>query len=103
MSQFLIALHRPYGHAPLSDDPAMHRDIDALNAEMVAAGVRVFVGGLRPTDQIQALAPAPSSQTDRQMDGWMRAAEQQPPHWWLSLTAAGREPLALWYCLSVLW
>ena len=26
----------------------MHREIDLLNDEMVAAGVRIFVGGLKP-------------------------------------------------------
>ena len=33
----------------------MHRDIDVLNEEMVAAGVRVFVGGLQPARHARSL------------------------------------------------
>lgn len=49
MALFLIALHRPNGWEGTDADPGMMPDIDALNDEMVAAGVRVFVGGLQPT------------------------------------------------------
>jgi len=49
MSQYLIAIHHPDNYDPATlEDDAMHRDIDALNDAMVAAGVRVFVGGLAP-------------------------------------------------------
>ncbi len=33
----------------------MSRDIDALNDEMMAAGVIIFVGGLRPTGSAKSL------------------------------------------------
>ena len=33
----------------------MSRDIDALNAEMKVAGVRVFVGGLQPVSSAKSL------------------------------------------------
>ena len=33
----------------------MHRDIDVLNDEMVAAGVRIFVGGLHPASSAKSL------------------------------------------------
>lgn len=33
----------------------MHSDIDALNNEMVAAGVRLFVGGLQPAVSAKSL------------------------------------------------
>lgn len=49
MTQYLVAIHHPDDYDPaVSEDVAMARDIDALNDEMVAAGVRVFVGGLQP-------------------------------------------------------
>jgi len=49
MSQYLIAIHLPDNYDPsLSEDEAMSRDIDALNEEMINAGVRTFVGGLTP-------------------------------------------------------
>jgi len=48
MPQFLVALYRPHDYDPATEDSAMSHDIDALNAAMIAAGVRVFVGGLAP-------------------------------------------------------
>lgn len=49
MTQYLVAIHHPDGYDPsLAEDDAMRSDISALNAEMVAAGIRVFVGGLQP-------------------------------------------------------
>jgi hypothetical protein len=37
----------------------MHRDIDALNDEMKAVGVRIFVGGLRPASSAKSLRVQP--------------------------------------------
>jgi hypothetical protein len=49
MTQYLVAIYRPENYAPaVSEDEAMGREIDALNDEMKAAGVRVFVRGLQP-------------------------------------------------------
>ena len=38
----------------------MSRDIDALNEEMVAAGVRIFVGGLSPASSARSLRAQPN-------------------------------------------
>lgn len=49
MPQYLVAIHHPDDYDPaVAEDEAMDRDIDALNDEMKAAGVRIFVGGLYP-------------------------------------------------------
>lgn len=49
MPRFLIAIHRPNNYDPTTaEDDAMRRNISALNNEMEAAGIRVFVGGLHP-------------------------------------------------------
>jgi hypothetical protein len=48
MSQFLVAIHHPDDFDPASEGEATRNDISALNREMIEAGVRVFVGGLRP-------------------------------------------------------
>jgi len=37
----------------------MHRDIDALNEEMIAAGVRLFVGGLQHVSAAKSLRAKP--------------------------------------------
>jgi len=58
MKRYLVAIHRPDNYDPSTEDAAMHRAIDALNDEMVARGVRVFVGGLHPASRARSLRPA---------------------------------------------
>jgi hypothetical protein len=59
MTQYLIAIHLPDDFDPSLQDKAMERDIDVLNEEMVAAGVRVFVGGLLPVSSAKSLRAQP--------------------------------------------
>lgn len=62
MTQYLVAIHHPDDYDPSVEDDAMHREIDALNEEMIAAGVRVFVGGLRPAASARSLRAQPDGQ-----------------------------------------
>jgi hypothetical protein len=62
MTQYLIAIHHPDDYDTSTEDEAMARDIDVLNNEMVAAGVRVFVGGLQPTRRARSLRKQPDGQ-----------------------------------------
>ena len=56
MTQYLVAIHHSDDYDPsVAEDEAMHRDIDALNDEMKAAGVRIFVGGLEPASSATSL------------------------------------------------
>lgn len=55
MTRYLVAIHHPDDFVPYSEDEATHRDISALNEEMVAAGVRVFVGGLAPVSSAKSV------------------------------------------------
>lgn len=58
MTRYLVTIHHPEGYDPAeSEDEAMARDIDALNDEMVAAGVRVLVGGLHPPSSATSFRP----------------------------------------------
>lgn len=59
MPNFLVAIYRPPDYEPEEEDEVMGREIDALNAEMVAAGVRVFVGGLQPVATAKSLRHQP--------------------------------------------
>jgi hypothetical protein len=60
MTQYLVAIHHPDDYDPsTAEDEAMDRDIDALNAEMVAAGIRIFVGGLQPAMRAKSLRRKP--------------------------------------------
>ena len=49
MTKFLVAIHHPHGYDGSLEGEAMIRDINALNDEMDAAGVKVFAGGLDTT------------------------------------------------------
>jgi hypothetical protein len=55
MPQYLIAIHHPDDYDPSTEDEAMGRDIDVLNEEMIAAGIRVFVGGLHSAKSAKSL------------------------------------------------
>jgi hypothetical protein len=59
MTQYLVAIHHPDDYDPSVETEAMSRDIDVLNDEMVAAGVRVFVGGLSPAGSAKSLRAQP--------------------------------------------
>ena len=59
MTQFLVAIHLPDDFDPSVQDKAMERDIDALNEEMEAKGVRLFAGGLRPAKEAKSLRAQP--------------------------------------------
>lgn len=55
--KFLVAIHHPDDYDPSIEDEAMTRAIDLLNEEMVAKGVRVFVGGLHTAPHAKSLRP----------------------------------------------
>ena len=59
MKQYLVAIHLPDDYDPSVETEAMSRDIDALNEEMVVAGVRIFVGGLSPASSAKSLRAQP--------------------------------------------
>jgi hypothetical protein len=60
MKQYLVAIYHPDNYDPSVETEAMSRDIDALNEEMVAAGVRIFVGGLSPASSARSLRAQPN-------------------------------------------
>ena len=60
MAQYLVAIHHPDDYDPSVETEAMSRDIDVLNDEMVAAGVRIFVGGLSPASSAKSLRAQPN-------------------------------------------
>ena len=59
MTQYLVAIHHPDDYDPSVEGEAISSDIHALNREMVAAGVRVFVGGLSPAGRAKSLRAQP--------------------------------------------
>ncbi|MGA8022445.1 MAG: hypothetical protein WB990_05725, partial [Candidatus Acidiferrales bacterium] len=59
MPQYLVAIHHPDNFDPSTESEATVRDIDALNQEMAAAGVVVFVGGLTSPRDAKSLRAQP--------------------------------------------
>src|SRR5262249_18229073 len=59
MTQYLVALPLPEDYDPALEKEETRRDITALNEEMKAGGVRVFVGGLEPARQARSLRGQP--------------------------------------------
>jgi len=53
--EYLVAIHHPDGYDGSLESEAMMQDIDALNAEMMAAGVWKFAGGLQPAGKAKSL------------------------------------------------
>ena len=60
MAQYLAAIHLPEDFDPSAQDKAMEHDIDVLNEEMEAKGVRLFAGGLRPASDVNSLRVQPN-------------------------------------------
>ncbi len=87
MTQFLVAVLRPldFDHAASLDEAARH-DIDALDQEMVAAGVRVFVGGLRPPKSAKRVEPRTGSETLVQEGQNLIAPDYMDGFWVLKCT-----------------
>ena len=59
MTRYLVAIYRPDDYDPSVETEAMAREIHALNDEMVAAGIRAFVGGLTPASSARSLRAQP--------------------------------------------
>lgn len=59
MTQYLVAIHHPDGYDGPLETEAMSRDIDVLNEEMEAAGVRIFAAGLSAASSARSLRAQP--------------------------------------------
>jgi hypothetical protein len=55
MPKYLVTIYHHDDYDPSAEDEAMERAIDVLNEEMVAAGARIFVGGLHSPDRARSL------------------------------------------------
>ena len=59
MPQYLVSGYLPDNYDPSVETEATIEEIHALNREMIAAGVRVFVGGLHPVKSAKSLRAQP--------------------------------------------
>lgn len=93
MAQFLVAIHHPDGYDGSLEGEAMMRDIRALNVEMVAAGVRTFVGGLSPAVEAKSLR-AQADGTVLMTDGPYLETKEHIGGFWVLEVADLEEALA---------
>jgi hypothetical protein len=55
MKQYLLSVYHPEDMAPPADIDQIMKDVDAVNAELQAAGAWVFAGGLYPSSTATVL------------------------------------------------
>ncbi len=94
MARYLIAIHRPNSYdASVSESKEMALQIDALNDEMVASGVRVFVGGLQPLTTAISLVPN-AERSVRQMTGSYLQTNEHVGGFWVLEVSSQDEAIA---------
>lgn len=91
--QYLVAIHHPDDYDPAIEDKEMTHDIDVLNDEMVAAGVRIFVGGLQPPSTARSLRAQPDGQVVAS-DGLYLQTKEHVGGFWVLEAADLNEALA---------
>ena len=94
MPHYMVAIHHPDGYDGSLEGEAMERDIDVLNEEMEAKGVRLFAGGLRPAREAKSLRTQP----DRKVlitDGPYLETKEHVGGFWI-LEAADMDEALAW-------
>ena len=86
MTQYLVALYRPDDYDPaVAENAAMSAGINALNDEMIAAGVRVFVGGLQPPSRAVSLRLQPEGEARATPGLYLQTGEHVGGFWVLEV------------------
>jgi hypothetical protein len=94
MGQYLVAIHHPDNYDPSVEDEAMARDIDVLNEQMIAAGVRIFVGGLNRASSAKSLRAQPDGKVHITDGPYLETKEHVGGFW--VLEAANLDEALAW-------
>lgn len=87
MSKYLVAIHHPDDYDPaVAEDETMDRAIDELNEEMIAAGIRIFVGGLHPAGRAKSLRLGRDGQVSITDGPYLKTPEHMGGFWVLEAT-----------------
>lgn len=90
MPKYLVAIHLPDDYDPsVTENETMRRDIDALNEEMEAAGIRVFVGGLHPARSAKSLRRQPDGKVLTADGPYLQTTEHVGGFWVLEVADLG--------------
>lgn len=94
MPRYFVAIHHPDGYDGSLEDAAMGRAIDVLNDEMVAAGIRIFVGGLHPANEAKSLQAQPNGEVLVTDGPYLKTSEHVGGFW--VLEAANMDEALAW-------
>jgi hypothetical protein len=94
MKQYLVAIHHPDDYDPSVETEAMMEEIHALNREMIAAGVRIFAGGLSAARNARSLRTQPNGKV-LVTDGPYLETKEHIGGFWV-LKAADMEEAMAW-------
>ncbi|MFZ0908979.1 MAG: YciI family protein [Candidatus Acidiferrales bacterium] len=94
MPRYLVAIHHPDGYDGSLEGEAMMRDIHVLNEEMMAAGARIFAGGLSAASSAKSLR-AQSDGKVRVTDGPYLETKEHIGGFWI-LDAANLDEALAW-------
>jgi hypothetical protein len=92
--KYLVAIHHPDNFDPSQVDKATVHDINVLNEEMEAAGVRFFAGGLRPASSAKSLRAKPNGEV-LVTDGPYLETKEHTGGFWI-LDVASLDEAAAW-------
>lgn len=93
--KFLVAIHHRDDYDPfVEEDEAMDKAIDDLNDEMVAAGIRLFVGGLHHASTAKSLRAQPDGEVAVSDGAYLKTNEHVGGFW--VLEAADMEAALEW-------
>ena len=93
MPHYLVAIHHPDGYDGSLESETMERDIDVLNEEMIAAGARIFAGGLSAASSAKSLRAQPGGKV-RVTDGPYLETKEHIGGFWILKAADLDEALA---------
>lgn len=79
--KFLVAIHHPDGYDGSKEPASMGQAIDDLNDEMVAAGARVFVGGLHPAENAKSLSLSAAGEVELREGPYLPTMEHVGGFW----------------------
>ena len=100
MAQYLVAIHHPDDFDPSLVTESTVRDIDVLNEEMEAAGVRMFAGGLAGASNAKSLRAQPNGKV-LVTDGPYLETKEHVGGYWI-LKAANLDEALAWGRKAVL-
>jgi hypothetical protein len=87
MPNYLVAIHFADNFDPSTEAELTERPIDDLNDEMVAAGIRVFVGGLESVKAAKSLRSLPGGKVSVTDGPYLETKEHIAGFWVLNVAS----------------